>query len=446
METIHDRKVRNTERRLVTQACAEALEGHRAFQGGDQKYKLYLQVPTRFLGEDADPGEDGVIDMLVCRAEDGLAVMAVVFRMKDGHCQMPDRLAGIRVSDVPTIGWSPPYRIESSVRCVLTDAGFCLPEDTKRARGTVRLNVRPLEREWAGLRAKRSRGDLVRGQILCPDGAVTAYGAKYGLVLCRTKRKNGWAEELGVVSDKYDEARELLRWSRKKLPPGKVPLGTRLAAAKNGAPADRAYAAHMAEQLDQLLAAPVGRELEAFGAVSEVLNTFPDKDYSTTYGGALEMVHDLVELYLKDGRDTGPYMLAGEIMSALLDWLRKGPRPVPEDQEDPQSVRGRLGDILGTRTRDLVANASVVGYVQGAAARLGTGYPLDIYNWGQGGTLPVKGFAQYLSKQWLREVPPAPRGGQARISGTFDDMYSLLVQPILPDYDTMQLMCRLRAA
>ena len=112
----------------------------------------------------------------------------------------------------------------------------------------------------------------------------------------------------------------------------------------------------------------------------------------------------------------------------------------PEGGEGPRSLQDRLRDIQGPPARARIAGATLTGYFQGAAARLGTGYPLDIYTLNRNGDTTVKEFANYLLKQWFHQLPPGTQGGQARVSDTFFHMYSMLVQPILPDWDTLRFM------
>lgn len=240
------------------------------------------------------------------------------------------------------------------------------------------------------------------------------------------------------MKGKYDKVRRLPS-------SGRIPLRDRLEAAGKGEPADSAYAACMAKLLDGLLAASVESDLEEFLAMGMFLEKLPDGDYSPTYGSTLELVRDLTHRYLDSG-DSGEYMLAGELMSMLLSWLADGPKYVPESGEGPRSLQARLGDIQGTPVRTRIAGATVTGYMRGAVARLGTECPRDINELEQGGVTTVEELARFLKKQWFRETPSGRCDGRICISGTFTDMYSLLVHPILPDGDTLRSMREQRTA
>ena len=436
MDDINDIRKRHEQRRQLTRACAGKLQYLEAFRGKTPAYTLYMQVPTAFLGRDRDPGEKGSVDLLICRASDGLAAMAFVFDIGGDKANIPARLACLRPCRLELPGGPTGEELSETATRVLVKAGE-LPADPKEVSGSVTLNTCPLKqvraREGIDLTWEQANG----GQLFYKDGAITPYGVDCRLVLRRVWEKNEWITEVDVLSGEEDAILQALRFSRDMLPPSQIPLRDRMESVKKGEPADSAYPAHMAKLLDELLAAPLDSIMDpkVVERVRELLPGRPDR--SATYDGALLVIHDLLHRYLEeDGKDRRLYDLAGSLMDSLIRWLREGPATPPVNSARQQSLRQRLANIQGGPARQLIGSAPLFGYLQGASARLGTGYPLTLFrSWKADTAATVNLFCLALEKGRHRDGFMFDEDCPTWIPDGFFHLYSFLVEPFHPDVD-----------
>lgn len=443
MDDIHDIRTRNKNRCRLTLACARALEDLPYLQGDDPAYRLYMQVPTTFLGSDADPEEKGSIDLLLCRASDGLAASAFVFDIDTDSPEIPDRLDALRLRRVGLLGATQAMMKEIAAY-VLKEAS-ALPGDPGELSGSLRLDTCPLAELLAREGRNLKEEELIQGQLLRPDGSVTDYGSECRLVLRRVRRNGAWTSAVDVLAGKSDRILKALRFSRETLPPSQFPLQDRMEAMKNGVPADSAYPAHMADLLDRLLAANI-EHIWNFNIMSRIGKAFPGDDgleRSATYGGALGMVHDLLHRFLEGGwEDETLYGLADSMMAQLLRWLRRGDAFPLSDGAGQQSISQRLSNIHGMQERALIASAPMFGYLQGASAWLGSEYPCMLFrSWSGSSRLTV----DHLGK-WITELRDKKHGSEIdrdrpmHIPDAFFYMYSFLVEPFCPDIDVWNAM------
>lgn len=438
MEDLLHFRTHHESRRRLALACAKALEGLEGFSGVRSAYKLYLQVPVRFIGQNADPNELGSVDLLICRARDGLAALAVVFDIGRDRVLIPNRLSGMNVRHLTLVMEPNEAKLEEAAG-IIRRAAAELPADAGKVSGHVTMETFPLKRALSQWQIEMPHSDtLVRGQILYPDGAVTPYGADCGLVVRRVRRKSGWTDTLDVLVSRYGEARKALDYSRELRQPSRVCLQERVSAVSGGVPSDKAYPAHMAALLDKLLAAPVEDVIPPGGVMSHIRELFPDDpDCCATYGSALHTAHELLRRFLEgNGKDLALYDLADELLASLLNWLRKGPMFPPENKAEQQSIRLRVANIHGVPAREQIVSAPLFGYLQGASARLGTEYPCSLFRSWAG----KPGYTVGSVAKWVRESRDKDSGqfdidNPTYIPDAFFYMYSLLVEPICPDVD-----------
>lgn len=165
MENIREIRARHENSRRLALACAKALEGLEDFLGTPSVYKVYLQVPVNFLGECEDWSETGSVDLLVCRAKDGLAALAVVFDLDGDRPRIPERLAAMNIRRFELTGELDDAKLAAAADAVCKAAE--LPVDVRNICGPVKLDTRSLKLVLSRFQIPMPQADtLVRGQIL----------------------------------------------------------------------------------------------------------------------------------------------------------------------------------------------------------------------------------------------------------------------------------------